>query len=120
VIGWASRCETNAAKAKHDSGDSVSVAWGERVVKEDLSVVMRVNVDKSGRHDAIGGIDFLCTGFGDGSAHLSKDPIGDRDVADDAGGASSVNNESVSNHEICHGSPIRFGAATWATALWPQ
>ncbi|CAB4695813.1 unannotated protein [freshwater metagenome] len=77
VISWASRCETNAAKAKHDSGDPVPVAGGEGVVKEDLTVIMRVNVDKSGGHDATRCVDLLCTGIGDGSPHLGENAIGD-------------------------------------------
>src|SRR5262245_18258775 len=96
---------------------------GKRAVRipENLRVIMRVQIDKTGRDDAARSVQNTLGGFPFQAADLGDLAVLDRDVADIAGCARSIDDRATfdDNVVICH---LRFSLMnrhsrdSWLTA----
>jgi len=99
------RCETDTTVTDHDGGDSVATRRIEHGVPADLTVVVRVHVDKTGGDDVSSRIDdFVCLTIdmrfdGDDLAVSYSDVCCERRTS------GSVDHGSTANDEIEHASP---------------
>ena len=101
VLG-ARRREADAARSHHHGRHAVTGRRRQRVVEGDLAVVVRVDVDESGRDDQAVGIDLLATLTVHGATDLDERAVGDGDVTAVGGAPGAVDDGAVPDHEIEH------------------
>ena len=83
----------------------LSADGSERVVPEDLTVVVRVDVDPAGRHQGAVGVDPGRGGIGDPAADLHDPAVTNGDVADPRRCARAVDDRSPGDHVVEHPPP---------------
>src|SRR5262249_24268253 len=89
-----------AAVAGHHRGDAVEARRGERGVPEDLSVVVRVDVDETGRDDVPLGVEDSVTGQ---PRTDLRDPVAvDRDIGDNSRLAGAVDDRAAADDQLTH------------------
>ena len=99
------RSERQRAVAGDDGGDAVLDRREGIRVEAELGVVVRVRVDEPGRHDPAGGVEFSMRVAG--LAADGHDPaVSDRDVTVAAGQPRAVDDQTVTDDEIEHGSSL--------------
>ncbi len=89
--------DREAAVAGHDGGDAVVARRRERRVPEHLGVVVGVDVDEAGAHDAAGGVELLVAG--EALADGDDASCGHRDVGCVTGRSRAVDHRAAANHQ---------------------
>ncbi|CAB4785550.1 unannotated protein [freshwater metagenome] len=113
--------EADATVATDHGGYTVPTGWGEPRIPRDLTVVVRMNVDKARCDQLPLGIDFSKSGINrSGFTNFANDRTRNGDVGNSSRSPAPINEKGVANNDVKHGlsvspdSPPQKTEENWA------